>query len=85
MDKQINKQILEFIKYFSSIKNNTNKSITNAEIKTIIFNPQFYKAFIKKQYISKNDTQFKGYPFKIDNSKYADYWGMMLSPIEEED
>lgn len=78
-------QIILFLKHFTSIEDGTNKDIKNSKIEKIYFNPKFYKAFIKAQYIKKNDRTFRGCPFIVDYKEGADYWGMDLSPIKDDD
>lgn len=76
----MNTEIMMFLKYFLTIENGTNEKITNSKINSIVFNPKFHKSLIKAGYLDKDDKTFRGYPFEIDYNKYADYWGMMLSP-----
>jgi len=68
---------MSFLRYFKTIENGTNNHIKDTKLETIFFNPEFHKAFIKQQYIGKDDTTFRGYPFEITYEEYSDYWGMM--------
>lgn len=82
MNIEMRVQIVSFLEYFTSIKNGSNKKIKDSKIDTIIFNPEFFNAFVEKGYMNKNIRQFQGYPVEIDYNKSADYWGMCLSPIK---
>lgn len=75
---KIKEQIKLFFKYFNSIENNTNTKFPNSQIQSLNFNREFYNALIKDNYLSADDTTFKGYDFIIEDDEDADYWGFFM-------
>lgn len=72
------KQVTLFLKYFLSIQDGTHEYIKASKIKDIVFSPKFHQELVKQQYIKEDGNTFRGYPFRIDYEKGADYWGMFL-------
>lgn len=50
-------QIKLFLKYFLSIEDGSNEKIKNSKIDSLVFSPQFLNAFIKAQYINKEEIK----------------------------